>query len=86
MWRELLEKVLTRAAALQPVALELLVQRRRGDPQEARRLDLVPTRERQRLSDRGLLAGVTIPLDTAVRLNKSSGVDAESFSGVTLEA
>jgi ABC-type antimicrobial peptide transport system permease subunit len=37
------------------------------------------------VSDRGLLAGVTIPLDTAIRLNKSSGVDAESFSGVTLE-
>jgi hypothetical protein len=38
------------------------------------------------ISDRGLLAGVTIPLDTAVRLNKASGVDAQSFSGVTLEA
>jgi putative ABC transport system permease protein len=37
-------------------------------------------------SDRGMLAGVTIPLDTAIRLNKASGVDAESFSGVTLVA
>lgn len=37
-------------------------------------------------SDRGLLAGITIPLDTAIRLNKASGVDAETFTGVTLVA
>jgi hypothetical protein len=37
-------------------------------------------------SDRGTLAGLTIPLDTAIRLNKASGVDFESFSGVTLQA
>ncbi|MBK7862751.1 MAG: ABC transporter permease [Archangiaceae bacterium] len=37
-------------------------------------------------SDRGILAGLTIPLDTAVRLNKASGVDFETFSGVTLQA
>lgn len=37
-------------------------------------------------SDRGMLAGITIPLDTAIRLNKASGVDFESFSGVTLQA
>ncbi len=38
------------------------------------------------VSERGLLAGVTIPLDTAIRLNKASQVDADSFSAVTLEA
>ncbi len=38
------------------------------------------------VSDRGILAGLTIPLDTAIRLNKASGVDFESFSGVTLQA
>ena len=38
------------------------------------------------VSDRGLLAGLTIPLDTAKRINAASGVDAESFSAVTLEA
>lgn len=38
------------------------------------------------VSDRGILAGLTIPLDTAIRLNKASGVDAESFSAVTLQA
>jgi hypothetical protein len=37
-------------------------------------------------SDRGLLAGITIPLDTAIRLNRASGVDAETFTGVTLVA
>ncbi|ADO74117.1 ABC transporter permease [Stigmatella aurantiaca] len=37
-------------------------------------------------SDRALLAGITIPLDTAIRLNRASGVDAETFSGVTLVA
>lgn len=38
------------------------------------------------VSDRGLLAGITIPLDTAIRLNKASGVDFETFTGVTLQA
>jgi ABC-type lipoprotein release transport system permease subunit len=33
-----------------------------------------------------LLAGLTIPLDAAIRLNKASGVDAETFTGVTLQA
>jgi hypothetical protein len=37
-------------------------------------------------SDRALLAGVTIPLDTAIRLNRELGQDAETFSGVTLVA
>ena len=37
-------------------------------------------------SDRALLAGITIPLDTAIRLNRASGVDAETFTGVTLVA
>ncbi|MHB8878218.1 MAG: ABC transporter permease [Myxococcaceae bacterium] len=38
------------------------------------------------VSDRGLLAGLTIPLDTAIRLNRTSGVDFETFTGVTLQA
>lgn len=38
------------------------------------------------ISDRGLLAGVTIPLDTAIRLNKAAGVDAQTFTGVALLA
>lgn len=38
------------------------------------------------LSDRGLLAGGTIPLAAAVRLNRASNVDAETFTGVALEA
>ncbi len=38
------------------------------------------------VSDRGLLAGLTLPLDVAIRLNRAAGVDAESFSSVTLEA
>ncbi|WIG99065.1 ABC transporter permease [Myxococcus sp. SDU36] len=37
-------------------------------------------------SDRALLAGITIPLDAAVRLNRAFGVDAENYSGVTLVA
>ncbi|MFL5343662.1 MAG: ABC transporter permease [Hyalangium sp.] len=37
-------------------------------------------------SDRALLAGITIPLETAIRLNKASGVDADTFTGVTLVA
>jgi ABC-type lipoprotein release transport system permease subunit len=38
------------------------------------------------VSDRAMLAGVTIPLSTAIRLNRDSGVDAETFSGATLVA
>lgn len=38
------------------------------------------------VSDRAVLAGVTIPLDAAVRINRASGADADSFSGVTLLA
>ncbi|AEI69070.1 FtsX-like permease family protein [Corallococcus macrosporus] len=37
-------------------------------------------------SDRALLAGITIPLDAAVRLNRAFGMDAENYSGVTLVA
>ncbi|HZI14198.1 MAG TPA: FtsX-like permease family protein [Myxococcus sp.] len=37
-------------------------------------------------SDRAMLAGLTIPLETAVRINRASGVDAETYSGVTLVA
>jgi ABC-type antimicrobial peptide transport system permease subunit len=38
------------------------------------------------LSDRALLAGVTVPLETAIRINRDSGVDADTFTAVTLEA
>lgn len=38
------------------------------------------------LSERGLLAGATIPLDVAIRMNKAAGVDAETFTGVALQA
>ncbi|MCI0569897.1 MAG: ABC transporter permease [Myxococcaceae bacterium] len=38
------------------------------------------------VSDRGLLAGVTIPLATAVRLNREAGVEDSLFSGATLQA
>lgn len=38
------------------------------------------------LSERGLLAGATIPLDVAIRMNKAANVDAETFSGVALQA
>ena len=37
-------------------------------------------------SDRALLAGITIPLETAIRLNRASGADADTFTGVTLVA
>ncbi|AKQ64302.1 ABC-type transport system membrane protein [Myxococcus hansupus] len=37
-------------------------------------------------SDRALLAGITIPLDAAVRLNRAFNMDAENYSGVTLIA
>lgn len=38
------------------------------------------------VSERGLLAGITIPLEAAIRLNRAAGVDAETFTGLTLEA
>ncbi|MFZ5438798.1 MAG: ABC transporter permease [Myxococcota bacterium] len=38
------------------------------------------------VSDRGLLAGVTVPLDVAVRLNKASNADSATFTGVALQA
>jgi ABC-type lipoprotein release transport system permease subunit len=38
------------------------------------------------VSDRGMLAGVTIPLETAKRLNKAANADAETFTGVALQA
>ncbi|MBX7098378.1 MAG: ABC transporter permease [Myxococcaceae bacterium] len=37
------------------------------------------------VSERGLLAGVTIPLEAARRINKDHGADAATFTGVTLE-
>lgn len=49
-------------------------------PQTVTQLQLVG------LSPRGLLAGVTIPLDTARRLNRASNVDADTYSAVTLLA
>lgn len=38
------------------------------------------------VSDRGLLAGITIPLAVAQRLNREFNSDAETFTAVTLEA
>lgn len=38
------------------------------------------------VSERGLLAGVTIPLEVAQRLNREAHVDAESFTGAALLA
>lgn len=38
------------------------------------------------VSDRGLLAGITIPLEAAIRMNKAAGVEAETFTAVTVEA
>ena len=38
------------------------------------------------ISDRALLAGITIPLDAAMRINRQTGVDAETFSSVTVRA
>lgn len=35
-------------------------------------------------SDRALLAGVTLPLDTAMRLNREMGQDVDTYTGVTL--
>ena len=37
-------------------------------------------------SDRALLAGITLPLDVAIRLNRELGQDTETYSGVTLVA
>lgn len=37
-------------------------------------------------SDRAMFAGITIPLETAIRINREAGVDAENYSGVTLVA
>lgn len=49
-----------------------------------------PTRSAQTqvvgASDRAMLAGITIPLETAVRINREAGVDADTFTGVTLVA
>lgn len=36
------------------------------------------------VSDHAMLAGITIPLDAAIRLNRASHVDAETFTGATL--
>ena len=38
------------------------------------------------VSDRGMLAGLTIPLASAVRLNKAAGLDFETYTAVTLQA
>ncbi|MGA9525268.1 MAG: FtsX-like permease family protein [Myxococcaceae bacterium] len=38
------------------------------------------------VSDHALLAGITLPLETAIRLNRQAGVDAETFTAVTLRA
>ena len=38
------------------------------------------------VSDRGMLAGLTIPLASAVRLNKAAGLDSETYTAVTLQA
>ncbi|MFY2564116.1 ABC transporter permease [Corallococcus terminator] len=37
-------------------------------------------------SDRAMFAGITIPLETAMRINREAGVDADTFTGVTLVA
>ncbi|MBS1151553.1 MAG: transporter, permease protein [Myxococcaceae bacterium] len=38
------------------------------------------------VSDRGMLAGLTIPLASAVRLNKAAGMDFQTYTAVTLQA
>jgi hypothetical protein len=38
------------------------------------------------VSDRGMLAGMTVPLAVAQRLNRAANVDADTFSAVTLQA
>jgi putative ABC transport system permease protein len=37
-------------------------------------------------SDRAMLAGITIPLDSAVRINRAAGADADTYTGLTLVA
>lgn len=38
------------------------------------------------VSDRGMLAGLTVPLASVVRLNKAAGLDSETYTAVTLQA
>jgi putative ABC transport system permease protein len=38
------------------------------------------------ISDRALLAGISIPLEAAIRLNKAAGADADTYTAVTLKA
>ncbi len=38
------------------------------------------------LSERGVLAAATIPLEVAIRMNKAADVDSETFTGVSLQA
>lgn len=38
------------------------------------------------VSDRGLLAGITIPLETAKRLNATANLDAKTFTAISLKA
>lgn len=38
------------------------------------------------MSDRGLLAGITIPLETARRLNAAANLDAKTFTAISLKA
>jgi ABC-type lipoprotein release transport system permease subunit len=38
------------------------------------------------VSDRGLLAGITIPLETARRLNAAANLDAKTFTAISLKA
>jgi ABC-type antimicrobial peptide transport system permease subunit len=38
------------------------------------------------LSDRAMLAGITVPLAVAVRINQQNNVDSETFTGATLQA
>lgn len=38
------------------------------------------------VSERGVLAGLTVPLAVAQRLNRAAGVDSETFSAVSLQA
>jgi ABC-type antimicrobial peptide transport system permease subunit len=37
------------------------------------------------ISDRGMLAGITVPLETARRLNRATNADAETYTALTLE-
>jgi len=38
------------------------------------------------ISDRAILAGITIPLESAIRLNRDTGADAETYTALTVEA